>query len=326
MRFVRIVSLLVVSIIFFTLATPSQVSVTTLGPPGMYTQDFSVLGTTNFALTDNTSIPGVYAFRGLGNATPNIFVADDGSGTNGEFKNYGSTGSPDRALGSLASPSTEFLYYGIRFQNDTGITITSVEVKYFGEQWRDASTSPQSLLFSYQQSAGNITSLTAGTFTAVPALNFTTPTNTGSGAIDGNAPANRVLINAGFAVTIPPGQEIMIRWQDVDEVGVDHGYSIDDVMVTFRSGTTAADAQISGRVVTQDGRGVANVRVMLTGGDLTQPIYALTNPFGYYTFRDIESGRVYAVSISSKRYRFADPTRVVDLSDSALGVDFIAEP
>ncbi len=326
MRFVRNVTLLVGSFIFFTLATPSQVSITALGPPGAYTQDFTVLGTGNFALTDNTSIPGVYAFRTLGNSTPNVFVADNGSGTNGEFKNYGSTGSPDRALGSLASPSTETLFYGIRFQNDTGTTISSIEVSYVGEQWRDARTAPQQLFFSYRQSAGDITDLTTGTWTAAPALYFTTPSNTGVGQIDGNAPANRVVITAGFAVTILPGQEIMIRWEDVDEVGDDHGYGIDDMTVTFRAGSTAADAQISGRVVNQDGRGIGNVRVMLTGGDLTQPVYALTNPFGYYTFRDIESGRVYVLSISSKRYRFTTPSRVVDLSDNAFDVDFVAEP
>lgn len=326
MNFVKNFSLLVLSLVVLSFAVPAQVSITTLGPGGAYTQDFNVLTTGNFSLTNNTSIQGVYAFCNLCNAVPNIFFADNGSGTNGEFKNYGTSGAADRALGSLASPSTETLFYGIRFQNDTGVTITSIELNYFGEQWRDASTSPQGLLFAYRQSAGDITDLTTGTYTDVALLDFTTPSNTGSGQLDGNNPANRVNINASFAVMIPPGEEIMIRWTDSDEVGVDHGLSIDDLEVIARAGTTAADATISGRVVTASGRGISNARVVLTGGDLTGPVYALTNAFGYFVFDGIESGRVYAVTVNSKRYQFANPTRTVDLSDSAVGVDFVADP
>lgn len=320
-------SLFALSLILISSSALAQVSITTLGPGGIYTQDFSALTPANFALTDNTSITGVYAFRQIGNATPNIFEADNGSGLINGFKNYGAAGTPERALGSFASGlSTGDLYYGIRFQNDSGVTITSIEVNYVGEQWRDGSTAAQTLEFSYRQSAADITDLTTGTYTGIPALNFITPTNTGSGQLDGNAPANRISIIAGFAVTVPPGEEIMIRWTDFAEAIANHGVAIDDLQVTARAGTTAADATISGRVATLSGRGIAGARLVLSGGDLAQPLYTITNAFGYFSFTGIESGRTYAVTVNSKSYQFANPTQTVDLSDSAFDVNFVAEP
>lgn len=329
MNICKKLSLFALSLCLFGSSVPAQVSITTLGPGGAYTQDFSALGIANFPLTDNTSITGVYAFRQVGNAIPNIFVADNGSSTAAEFKNYGSTADPDRALGSLADTATTgALFYGIRFQNDTGTTITSIEVRYTGEQWRDSSGTAGGFTFAYRQDSGDITDLFSGSYTAVGSLDFITPTNTGAGiALDGNAAANREAIISSFAVNIPPGQEVMLRWTDFDDASpVDQGIAIDDVVVIARAGTTAADATIGGRVVTANGRGISGARVVLTGGDLTEPIFALTNAFGYFNFTDIESGRTYVVTVNSKRYRFTNPSRTVDLSDSAFDVDFVAQP
>jgi hypothetical protein len=327
MKLCKKLSLSTLSLFLFCYSVPAQVSITVLGPSGAYAQDFSGLGTGNFSLTNNTSITGVYAFRSFGNATPNIFVADNGTSTVTEFKNYGSTGDPDRALGSLADGSTGALFYGIRFQNDTGMAITSLEVRYAGEQWRDSASSPGGFTFAYRQDSGDITDLFSGTYTGVPSLDFITPTNTGAGiALDGNAASNRQALASTFAVTIPAGQEVMLRWTDFDDASLDQGIAIDDVVVIARAGTTAADATISGRVATSNGRGISGARVVLTGGDLTEPVLALTNAFGYFSFTGIESGRTYIVTINSRRYHFANPSRTVDLSDSAFDVNFVAEP
>ncbi len=328
MNTTRRLPLFALSLVLCAYSASAQVSISTLGAGGAYNQDFSVLTTGNFPLTDNTSIPGVYAFRALGNTNPNVFIADNGSNAVGGFRNYGPAGDPDRALGGLADAfSTADLAYGIRFQNDTAMTITSIEVRYTGEQWRDASTAAQTLSFSYRTDPGNITDLVSGTYTLVPSLDFTSPTNTGSsGPIDGNDPANREEIVSSFAVSIPPGQEIMLRWVDFSEIVTNQGLAIDDVQVIARAGTTAADATISGRVVAADGRGISGARVYLSGGELAEPVHMLTNAFGYFSFTGVESGETYLVTVSSKRHSFAQPTRVIDLLDSAFDVDFVAEP
>jgi hypothetical protein len=88
---------------------------------------------------------------------------------------------------------------------------------------------------------------------------------------------------------------------------------------------TAANAEISGRLVTANGEGIRNATVMLMGGTLTQPIYVQTGTFGSYTFRNLPVGQTYLITVISKRYTFANPTRVINLVDSATDEDFVAD-
>ncbi len=65
---------------------------------------------------------------------------------------------------------------------------------------------------------------------------------------------------------------------------------------------TAASATISGRV-TNGKRGIAKARVYLTGQN-GETRTAMTNPFGFFTFSDVQSGESYIVNVSSKSYTF----------------------
>lgn len=89
---------------------------------------------------------------------------------------------------------------------------------------------------------------------------------------------------------------------------------------------TAAGVTVAGKITTGSGRAVSGTRVQLTGGEYAQPIYALTNGFGYFSFTDVPAGQTYILSVSSKQYTFANPSRVINLDDEIFDVDFIAEP
>lgn len=89
---------------------------------------------------------------------------------------------------------------------------------------------------------------------------------------------------------------------------------------------TAAGANISGRVVNSAGSGLGKVGVTLFGGNLAEPLHALTNPFGYYTFENVAAGQTYVISVSSKRYRFSNPAQVLNLGEDLAEIDFVAEP
>ena len=78
--------------------------------------------------------------------------------------------------------------------------------------------------------------------------------------------------------------------------------------------------------MTADGWGIRNAIISLEGGNLPEPLRALTGPFGYYGFEDLTVGETYIVIVRSKRYTFTVPTRVIQVNDSVEGVDFIAEP
>lgn len=88
---------------------------------------------------------------------------------------------------------------------------------------------------------------------------------------------------------------------------------------------TAAGATVSGRVVTSAGRGISKAVVTLTDPDGATH-YALTNPFGYYRFVDVESGLAYVFRVSAKNHTFAQPVVIRTINDDVTGLDFIADP
>jgi hypothetical protein len=95
---------------------------------------------------------------------------------------------------------------------------------------------------------------------------------------------------------------------------------------TNPSGPTAAIVTVSGRVVTADGRGIGKVSVVLSDLNGQQPRFALTNPFGYFSFYDIEVGNNYVFSVSSKRYQFDTPSQIIMVNDEMDNVTFTAQP
>jgi hypothetical protein len=88
---------------------------------------------------------------------------------------------------------------------------------------------------------------------------------------------------------------------------------------------TAAGVTISGRIITADGAGLRNARLTLTGPN-GPPRSAQSSGFGYYYFDDVPVGSLYVLTISSKRYTFAQPTLTILVLDSVSDADFVAEP
>jgi hypothetical protein len=279
-------------LIFGSAGVWGQVSITSTGTA--FTENFDGLGTATFNLTDNTSITGVYALRASGNAIPNVFTADNGGSNAGRFNNYGTTAAADRALGSLSSGTPGTLWYGVRYVNNTGVTITSLNVSYTGEQWRNGgNTISQTLAFHYRQAA-NVTDLSSGTYTAVAALNFITPTNTATAtALDGNNPTNRITLSTTITVTIPAGEEIMLRWTDLNDTGNDHGVSVDDLSVTATGGGASPDITLSSPSPAVP---VGNI----TQGSTNNPIYrfdlAVTTADATLNGVTINTAGIYAVA------------------------------
>jgi hypothetical protein len=207
---------------------------------GTYTQDFNSLANTGTAnpWLDNTTIPGWYAQR---TGTGTEYRADNGGSNTGALYSYGTTGSTERSLGSVGSGGAAAgnFAHGVQFQNNALTNVTSLSVSYTLEQWRNSAAAAQSITFYYKISTSVITALTPNNNTdwiAVPALTAASPISGGTAsALDGNDLANSVLISS---VSIPdlillPGEYIMLKWEDPDHVGSDHGLSIDDVTINY---------------------------------------------------------------------------------------------
>lgn len=188
-----------------------------------YFQSFDSLSTTNTAWTDNQTLPGWYSSR-------TVINAGTGSSNTGSLYSFGTNS--DRALGSVASGGTGTIFYSARFFNDTGATLTSLSISYVGEQWRNGgNTTQQKLDFAYQIGA---TSVNLGTWTDVDSLDFIGPVATAStGALNGNDSNNRVSLSGNITgFSLAPGEEIWLRWSDVDDAGADHGLGIDNLQVS----------------------------------------------------------------------------------------------
>jgi uncharacterized repeat protein (TIGR01451 family) len=223
------------------IATPAaaQVSLTALDVP--YAQSFDGLPASGSATwTNNSTIPGWYHARtGAGTTV----VANDGSSNAGNLYSYGTGTSTDRALGSLGSGNAAIgnLFWGVRLLNNTGATITSLDVAYTGEQWRNSAAAAQTIAFSYLVGSPGVTGSLAefqSAGTAVTNLDFTSPITGGTAAaLNGNVDPNRTIETFTIdGLDIPNGTEVMLRWSDPDHTGADHGLAIDDFSVTPHAG------------------------------------------------------------------------------------------
>jgi hypothetical protein len=87
---------------------------------------------------------------------------------------------------------------------------------------------------------------------------------------------------------------------------------------------TAAYVNLSGHVTTLSGQGIRNALITLTGSNgVIRTTQTVT--FGYFLFADVRAGESYLLTISSKRYIFSNPTRILSVADDLSDLNFIAE-
>lgn len=224
--------------LFLPLFGFSQVSIT---GAGNYTQDFNTLASTGTANAwiDNTTLPNWFSQR---TGTGTTYDASTGSGTAGNLYSYGVTAATERALGTQGSggAAAGHFAHGILFQNNSSLSITDFTVSYTLEQWRKSGvTVSQDITFWYKKSSATISALNPNsnaTWTQITLLSATSPINTATAAaLDGNLPANKISLTS---ITIPslnltPGEFLMLKWEDPDHAGSDHGLAIDDVTISW---------------------------------------------------------------------------------------------
>jgi predicted extracellular nuclease len=205
--------------------TATPVSITTFGTA--VTENFNTLAS---AGTSSTTPTGFGFVEALANANT-TYTAGTGSSNTGDTYSFGAASNPERALGGLQS-GTLIPTIGASFTNNTGGTITSLDISYTGEQWRLGTLARVDRL-DFQIST-DATLLSNGTWTDVNTLDFTAPTTGPTiGALDGNAAANRTAISSTITgLSITNGATFFIRWNDLNATGADDGLAVDDFSLT----------------------------------------------------------------------------------------------
>ncbi|MBK7761850.1 MAG: SprB repeat-containing protein [Bacteroidetes bacterium] len=206
-----------------------------------YAQNFDGLpnsGSTTW--TDNTTLSNWYSQR---TGTGTSIVSDAGSGTAGALYSYGSATINERALGTIGSSNAAAGHFahGLLLQNATGQTVNDIKVSYTLEQWRSSAAAAHTINVYYKISSTPITSLTPNNnsgWNLIPGLALNSPVTGGSaGALNGNATANKVSasnVSIG-SIALANNEYIMLKWEDPDHSGTDHGLAIDDVSVQLLS-------------------------------------------------------------------------------------------
>lgn len=174
----------------------------------------------------------------------------------GYVSNISSQNGRERSLGSLNLSTQKRISYGMIIENNTGNTITGLDVTYTGEVWRIGSdyNAQESLKVSYailtDEEARKIRDREAWIgqilTTDLPELSFTTPSSITAKtaqqvntAIDGNNPQNQQQMNGKINLSLAAGQVVLIRWDDdLATSDKDQALAIDDVKIipTFSTG------------------------------------------------------------------------------------------
>ena len=236
-------------------AGSGSVSITTLG--NTLTENFNSLSST--AGTFSSPIPTGWYFNEAGG--DNKYRVGTGGSNIGDTYSYGSLSNSDRALGTLRTASLASTI-GSQYVNNTGGSITQLQIIYTGEQWRlGTSGTSDNLVFEY---SFNATSLTTGTWTANNNLDFNAPVVTGTtGALIGNSPSNKTVINYTITgLNIPAGGKIWLRWTDFDSgVSNQDGLAIDDFNLTAYNNPPTTFAITSGDQTIPSGDGAFQIDV-----------------------------------------------------------------
>ncbi|MDX2099293.1 MAG: ExeM/NucH family extracellular endonuclease, partial [Leptolyngbyaceae cyanobacterium bins.59] len=237
---------------------------------GSYSETFDSLASSG----TSSVLPLDWVFLETGTNANSLYTAGTGSGNTGDTYSFGATGSTERALGGLQSGSL-IPFFGVSFTNTTGSPLTSLTVQYRGEQWR-LGTLGRADRLDFQYSL-NATALTTGTWVDVDALDFSSPTTTGTvGLLDGNT--NSTLITSTITgLNIPVGATFWFRWQDFNASGADDGLAIDDFSL-FTEVTPPPPPQLPEVTIaaspnaTTEGSATAGLFTITRTGDTTNPL------------------------------------------------------
>ena len=206
--------------LLFPLPLSAQVSLT-----GTYAQDFNT--------ATPASLPAGWLFAESGTNANATLSSGTGSSNAGDTYLLGTGG--EFAFGGLQSGSL-IPTVGVAITNDTGATITSLEVGYTGETWRVGATNRSDRLdFQYSVDA---TSLTTGTWTDLNPLDYANPGQpaTGSGSLLHSAPLSATI----NGLAIPAGATFYLRWTDFNAAGADDAMGVDNFSIAAVGGGAVA--------------------------------------------------------------------------------------
>jgi len=177
------------------------------------------------------SIPGLAGWEFLlksGSGSNAVFAQGAGTSTSSATYSVGTSGSTERALGSIAA-GTGVYTFGVRLINQTGSSLNKISGSFTAEQWRKGGSGNMNTWIG-KYSTGILNSIDPPNLLNHTSMNFSSiQYTTGAGSLNGNSPENQTTIQ--FTITgfeWKNGEELVLRWDDTDETGSDDLVAIDN--------------------------------------------------------------------------------------------------
>ena len=229
----------------FVVPASAQISLTFENPH--YSEDFNHFWAAStdeeIPWADNDTLPGWY-LRSFTTGTPTFIGAKQsslGSPVLGRTYFASHSSFPDdymlgtRPSGSAAGDPEAGFYYAVRLANDSATAITSFSVAYDGFQWyRGSAVDPNQIVVSYQiLPSDSLSDITAGTWTQIPALEWSSSVSGGAQTLNFHTTSSRVNFDPALVegITVQPGEELWVRWHTTIVLGNNQGVGIDNVAV-----------------------------------------------------------------------------------------------
>jgi hypothetical protein len=282
---------------------------------GTYTQDFNTLIASG---TGQTFTLSGWSINETGTGANQLYSSGTGSSNSGDTYSFGASSNSERSLGGVRSGSL-VTTIGVYFTNNTGGTITTLNLSYIGEQWRLGSTGRNDRLdFQYSTDA---TSLTSGTWTDVNTLDFIAPISSGTtGALNGNSSINNATITGSITgLSISNGSTIFLRWNDLDATGADDGLSIDDFSISIPiPSITLNPTTLTAFTTTQNTTSTAQ-SYTVSGSNLTDNI-TITAPSGFEVSKtDASTGFAETQTLTQSGGTISSTTIYARLTGTTVG-------
>ncbi len=250
---------------FDSLPNPGPVSVNTGNPVTIGGVTYTLANPFDFAgppdaagAQGGAGISSLAGWYGMADPAASVgvrFGATDGDQTTGGILSFGLPNSNNRALGLLATTSTGFTAFGVKFVNETGVGLGYINLDFQGEVWRQSDRA-KALTFHYWIDPTATNTLTTNITQLLPALNVTIPTASTAGggvAVNGNLPGNQSkpgLVNQPVLLW-PPGGALWLVWEMLDPTGKAQGLGIDNLNFS----ATSQPQAVTGPAVSLNPRG-----------------------------------------------------------------------
>jgi len=163
-----------------------------------------------------------------GSGTNAVFAQGTGTATSSGMYSVGTSGSSDRALGSIAA-GTGVYSFGILLTNQTGSSLNTISGSFSAEQWRKGGSGNKNT-WNGKYATGLMNNIDQPNLLTHTSMNYSSIQFTaGAGSLNGNSPENQTTIQFSISgIEWKNGEQLLLRWDDVDETGSDDLVAIDN--------------------------------------------------------------------------------------------------